>query len=100
MAASSRILSKSSSVSIFMNGTITVPMVSPILSVRLPPISTLTPRSVPGLSALVMTLMQCMQRTQLLLSTSSVSSSFSESALVGQRAMTLSIVYLRPWLST
>ena len=47
-----------------------------------------------------MTLMQCMQRTQLLLSTSSVSSSLSDSALVGQRVMTLSIVYLRPWPST
>ena len=47
-----------------------------------------------------MTLMQCMQRTQLLLSTSSVSSSLSDSALVGQRAITLSIVYLRPWPST
>jgi hypothetical protein len=32
-----------------------------------------------------MTLMQCMQRTQLRLSTSRVSSSFSDSALVGQR---------------
>src|SRR3989344_4510977 len=78
-----------------MNGTTTVPKVSPIFSVRLPPMRMETPLSSPGLSALVMTLMQCMQRTQLRLSTASVSSSLSDSALVGQRATTLSMTYLR-----
>ena len=53
-----------------MNGTTTVPIRSPIFSVRLPPIRMVTPLSLPGASAPVMTLMQCMQRTQSRLSIS------------------------------
>ena len=41
-----------------------------------------------------------MQRTQLRSSTSRVSSSFSDSAFVGQRVTTLSMTYLRPLRAT
>ena len=53
-----------------------------------------------GDSAFGTTFRQCMQRTQLRLSTSSVSSSFSDSALVGQRVMILSMVCWRPFCAT
>src|SRR4030067_1031955 len=91
-----RSTSSSSSLSSFMNGTTMVPSRSPILSVRLPPTRTVTPRSLPGDRALVMTLMQCMHLTQLRLSIASVSSALSFRQLVGQRVMTLSIPYWRP----
>ena len=68
----------SSSVSSFMKGTITVPIRSPIFSVRLPPTRIVTPLSLPGASAPVITLMQCMQRTQ---SRLSISSAFWSSSL-------------------
>ena len=88
-----------------MKGTITVPIRSPIFSVRLPPTRIVAPVSVPCASAPVMTLMQCMQRTQSLLSISSAcvsltatvdrwasllrsSTSLSMIALVGQRVTT------------
>ena len=83
-----------------MKGTTTVPKRSPIFSVRLPPISTDTPFSSPGDRHFGITFRQCMQRTQLRSSTSRVSSSFSESAFVGQRVTTLSMTYLRPLRAT
>ncbi len=99
-----------------MKGTTTVPIRSPILSVRLPPIRMVAPVSVPFESAPVMTLMQCMQRTQLLLSISRawvsltltlemrspVATSLiclSRMVLVGQRATTLFTSSSMPWPS-
>ena len=102
---SSTSFSRSSSLSSFMNGTTTVPIRSPIFSVRLPPTRMVAPLSLPGASAPVITLMQCMQRTQSRFSISSAWVSFSATvdtdapgfrslisfswiALVGQRATT------------
>ena len=102
---SSTSFARSSSVSSFMNGITTVPIRSPIFSVRLPPTRIVAPLSLPGASAPVITLMQCMQRTQSRLSiarpcvseSATVDtvgpgwrsfSSFSWIVRVGQRAMT------------
>jgi hypothetical protein len=68
-----------------MKGTTTVPIRSPILSVRLPPIRMVAPVSVPCASAPVITLMQCMQRTQLLLSISSAWVSLTFTLVMGRR---------------
>ena len=73
---------------IFMKGTITVPPMAPTFKVFFPPSSRATPRSRPGDKAPFITLMQCIQRTQQLLSMRTPFPS-SDIARVGQRVMTL-----------
>jgi hypothetical protein len=68
-----------------MKGTTTVPIRSPIFRVRLPPTRMVAPRSLPGARAPVMTLMQCMQRTQSLLSISSAWLSFTATLETSRR---------------
>ena len=58
------------------------------------------PFSSPGLRASGITFKQCIHLTQFLFSTVSSSLSSSESELVGQRVITLSITYLRPFFAT
>ena len=61
---------------------------------------TVTPLSSPGDNAFVITFKQCIHRTQSLLSTLRVLSSFNDKALVGHLVITLSMTYLRPFFST